>query len=72
MGRWRGFFDPGVVNATVGSWLETPVQTSTAGARRYQLGVNGGTLFIGFNPASGAHLRGTVRRGGIDPGCKGL
>jgi hypothetical protein len=69
---WRGFFDPGVANATVGSWLETPVQTSTAGARRYQLGVNGGNLFVGFNPASGAHLRGTLRKGGIDPGCQGL
>ncbi len=68
---WRGFFQGNVANATVGSWLETPVQTTTAGARRYQLGVNGGTLFIGFNPASGAHLRGTLRKGGMDPGCKG-
>lgn len=71
-GSWRSFFPGSVAGATVGSWLETPVQTSTAGARRYQLGVGGGTLFIGFNPASGAHLRGTLRKGGIDPGCQGL
>ena len=69
---WRGFFQGNVANATVGSWLETPVQTSTAGARRYQLGVNGGPLFIGFDPASGAHLRGTLHTGGGDPGCQGL
>lgn len=69
---WRGFFDGSVAGATVGSWLETPVQDATGGARRYELGVNGGTLFIGFNPATGAHLRGTLREGGFDPGCKGL
>jgi hypothetical protein len=69
---WRSFFPGNVAGATVGSWLETPVQTTTTGARRYELGVNGGPLFVGFNPASGAHLRGTLRRGGIDPGCQGL
>ena len=39
--------------------------------RQYELGVDGGTLYIGYSPDTGDHFEGTIGPGGLEPGCKG-
>jgi len=73
-GTWRPWFKSVVEGAKVGSWEEetTSPQKGTVTGRQYELGVDGGELYIGYSPDSGDFFQGTLGPGGIEPGCKGL
>jgi hypothetical protein len=74
--NWRPWFKSAVEGATAGSWVEktatAPADRSTQTARQYEMGVDGGPLYIGYDPDTGNIFNGKLGPGGIEPGCKGL
>ena len=72
-GNWQPWFKSAVEGARVGSWEEgtTSPQKGTVTGRQYELGVDGGSLYIGYSPDSGDYFQGVIGPGGLEPGCKG-
>ena len=70
---WESWFPSAVTGAKVGSWEESSSpQHTTATGSRYEIGVDGGTVYIGYSPDTRDIFDGTLGTGGIEPGCKGL
>lgn len=70
--NWRPFFQTNVVNNKIGYWNESPTQSGTNTLTgNYELGMSGGTLYIGYSPSTGKYFKGEIDEGGIDPGCSG-
>jgi len=71
---WRSFFTTAVEGAKMGTWVEStaPTAHTTINASRYELGVDGGPLYIGYDPHTAGKLDGTLGGGHKEPGCKGL
>jgi len=74
--NWRPWFQANVEGPTAGAWVEktvtAPAARSTQNARQYEMGVDGGPLYIGYDPDTGDIFNGKLGPGGIEPGCKGL
>jgi hypothetical protein len=69
---WRPFFKADVYGSTIGSWSESPTTSSTSNLTgNYQVGMNGGTLYIGYSPSTGRYFTGEIKNGGVEPGCSG-
>jgi hypothetical protein len=69
---WQNYFN-GLAGAQIGHRVEgltTSQGTQTASAP-YTLKTTAGTVYIGYSPSTGAHLRGKVRAIRFDPGSKG-
>lgn len=69
---WRTFFKTSVVGDQIGYWHESPTASGTTTlSSGYELGMDSGTLYIGYSPSSGKYFQGELIEGGIEPGCKG-
>ncbi|NTU81666.1 MAG: hypothetical protein HGA45_20185 [Chloroflexales bacterium] len=71
---WRSFFKADVSGNTIGYWNESPTMTMSGTSNingDYRIGMNGGTLYIGYSPSTGRYLTGEIKNGGADPGCSG-
>jgi hypothetical protein len=72
-GEWQTWFQDEVEGATVGSWEDSgSYDSSLVTGRRYELGIDGGTIYIGYSPSTGRHFEGTIGGAEVDPGCQGL
>jgi UDP-2,3-diacylglucosamine pyrophosphatase LpxH len=72
--RWRPFFQTQVSGSTIGSWNEsstTTIRDKQTRAGNYQMGMNAGTLYIGYSPSTNQYFTGDIERVGGDPGCDG-
>lgn len=71
---WRSFFKTNVSGRTIGYWNEAST-TTTSGTNtlsgNYKLGMNEGTLYVGYSPSTQTYFKGEINSGGIDPGCSG-
>ncbi len=69
---WEPFFMANVRNNKIGYWNEAPTQSGTSTlSSNYKVGMNGGTLYIGYSPSTGKYFKGEISEGGVDPGCDG-
>jgi hypothetical protein len=69
---WRPFFKTSVSGNRIGYWNESPTQSGTSAlSGKYRVGMNGGTLYIGYSPSTGQYLTGEIDEAEADPGCSG-
>jgi hypothetical protein len=69
---WEPFFTTNVRGNKIGYWNESPTQSGTSTlSSNYKVGMDSGTLYIGYSPSTGKYFKGEISEGGVDPGCDG-
>lgn len=70
---WRPYFNNNVRNSRAGLWLEPPGMGSWVNVNDSSITMStaANVATIGYDPTSGAYLRGSISRFNIDPGCRG-
>lgn len=69
---WRPFFNIEVSGNKIGYWNEPIIESGTSALNgNYELGMNSGSLYIGYSPATGKYFTGEIDEADADPGCSG-